>query len=849
MPTLTITTGRSRKSTNWRREEITWDELCTRLSNTHRTHETIREYTSMSKARQAEIKDVGGFVGGTLSGKRRLKGSVITRSLITLDADYAPPKMWERSIVLNDFAMCCYSTHKHTEEKPRLRFVIPLKRPVTPEEYEPLARLIADDMCIQYFDVTTYDVGRLMYWPSTPSDGDFEFHRQHGELLDPDVELARYRDWRDPQEWPHAKTEQAVRQKEIKRQGDPTGKKGIVGLFCRTYDVPTAISTFLNDVYQEVAGVHHIDGGARYTYTKGSTVGGLVLYQDGAFAYSHHGTDPCSGLLCNAFDLVRIHMFGVRDLDESVAYGTPVTKLPSYLAMQQFASELPEVTKLHLAERRVEAATAFAEPITPNDTPSGTTTITPTTADDEDYDDAWMEDLEVNTKTGEVKPSIKNLLLILENDPCLKGGLAYNTFYERKAVLKDLPWRRLPKSGRNAKRVQVDGDQWMDVDESGLRAYLETNYGIESRQKVLDALELTCQKHTFHPVRDYLHSITWDDTPRLDTMLIDYMGAEDDIYTREATRKWMCGAVARVMEPGCKFDTLIVLVGKQGIGKSYLASKLGRYWFSDTLMGVGTKEALEQLQGKWIIELAELAATYKKDSEKIKAFLAASTDNFRRAYGRNSQEYQRQCVFYGSTNDRGFLRDLTGNRRYWAIAVDPPRDKLFKELTDAIIDQLWAEAYQRWKDGEKRYLSPKAEAIAIENQEDFLYDDPRVDEVAAYLDKPIPENWYELSKATRQEYIQNDELPLNMDPATPLMQREFVSLAEVAHEFLCRDVKHMQKRDCTDWHDVLRRLPGWHQRENKKGNCIKYQIPGYGRSRVYDRCEGESCKSESKTLE
>ncbi len=235
-----------------------------------------------------------------------------------------------------------YSTHSHSPEKPRLRLVIPLARPVTPDEYAAIGRRVAADLGIDQFDDTTYEPQRLMYWPSVAKDGEFIFKHQDEPWLNPEDVLARYENWQDPSFWPESSRAQAKRQKLADKQGNPLEKQGLVGAFCRTYTITAAIETFLSDVYERM-------GERRYTYIPGSTAGGLVVYDDDTFAYSHHGTDPISGQLVNAFDLVRLHKF--KELDDEAEPGTPVVRLPSYMAMIELAENDPRVRETKYQER------------------------------------------------------------------------------------------------------------------------------------------------------------------------------------------------------------------------------------------------------------------------------------------------------------------------------------------------------------------------------------------------------------------------------------------------------------------------------------------------------------------
>jgi putative DNA primase/helicase len=329
-----IATGRSRKELQWKNSKTTWLQLVRRFSQTHRTPETLSEYLSSDKSRQDEIKDVGGFVGGYINTGRRKTENILRRSILTLDLDFAKPGFWDLYAMVYDNAAVLYSTHKHQPEKPRLRLIIPLSRPVTADEYAAVSRRIAGNLGIDNFDDTTFEAARLMYWPSTSSDAEFLFEFQDGPWLDPDQVLATYSNWHDISEWPSGSRAVELLRHGLSKQGDPLSKPGLIGAFCRTYTIQEAIDTFLPEIYKPC------DIENRFTFAGGSTSGGLVVYED-KYAFSHHGTDPASGKLCNAFDLVRIHLFGEKDKDAKE--NTPSNRLPSFLKWS--SSHLPMLTQ------------------------------------------------------------------------------------------------------------------------------------------------------------------------------------------------------------------------------------------------------------------------------------------------------------------------------------------------------------------------------------------------------------------------------------------------------------------------------------------------------------------------
>lgn len=343
---MIVCEGSSCFAKHWWERVFDWESFKDKLRETRRSNETVAEFKNMSKDEQLKVKDCGGFVLGKLKNGIRKKGFVEERHALSFDADNAKPDFIIKARALG-FVGCIYSTHSHSKDKPRFRLIYPLSRPISEDEYEPVARMVAWDLGIEQFDKTTFEATRLMFYPSTSSDGEYVFEEFGNELLNPDEVLSRYRDWRNVSEWPMVPDEKEIIQRSLKKQADPLSKEGLVGAFCRAYDIEDAISTFLPDVYEQC---DHMPG--RYTYIGGSTFGGVVIY-DGKFSYSHHATDPASGRLCNSFDLVRIHKFGA--LDEDAKEGTPAVKMPSYIEMKKLA-EADEGVRNLLQQERLDAA-------------------------------------------------------------------------------------------------------------------------------------------------------------------------------------------------------------------------------------------------------------------------------------------------------------------------------------------------------------------------------------------------------------------------------------------------------------------------------------------------------------
>lgn len=772
---LALSVGKSRRDKQWDNVNVTWGQLIEKLSSTVYTSETLEEYKNSPKDLQDNIKDVGGFVGGTLKEGRRTKASVMDRQLLTLDCDYATSYLWDTLDMLFDFAAVIYSTHKHCEERPRFRLVIPLNRRVTPEEYEAIGRKVAKDIGMDYFDDSTYEPSRLMYWPSTSSDGEFVFHYKDAPWLNSDEVLNSYENWKDRSTWPESSRANKHRRALANKQGSPREKTGIIGGFCRCYSTPQVIDKFLNHIY-----IPTMDKD-RYTYVKGSTSGGLVIYQEGDFAYSYHSTDPMSGLLCNAFDLMRLHSFG--HLDEGVPEDTPSINLPSYKAMIDFARNDNQVKLTIGKERLLQAKMDFK------------------VEEELDGDEAnqWMQHLEVD-KLGQYKPTIENISLILENDENLKGKIALNEFSHRTMIKGNLPWHRLLN--------KKEGDQWKDSDDSSLRHYIEKVYRITSPMKINDGLLIVEEKNKFHPIRDYFNSLVWDGVKRVDNLFIDYLGASDTKYNRMVTRKALVAGVARIFNPGVKFDYMLVLVGKQGVGKSHILSLLGQNWYSDSFNTVQGKEAYEQLQDAWIIEMAELTAAKKAETEAVKHFISKREDIYRVAYGKRVTKFPRQCVFFGTTNEMDFLKDKTGNRRFWPVMVEKHRIKkdLWREDIKAEIHQIWAEAVELWKMGEGLFLEQELEKQAVKIQEKHTEISSMEGLIHEYLEMPLPENWEDLDVAARRSYIHGTNFK---EEAIPTKKRDKICAMEIWVELLQGDPKYMKPMNSREINDVLRVLEDW----------------------------------------
>ena len=773
---LKISYANSRLATRWINRVVPFDDLCEQFRTPVRTAETVEEYPKLPKAERDRIKDVGGIVPGELRDGRRKRENVNCCSMIKLDGDKVKPGFLERFEAENRHAAVIYSTHSHTPEAPRLRIFVPTKRDMTPEETVAVTRFYAADLGIDQFDECSYLPHQLMYKPSAPSNGEYIFRRYDGEWLDPDEILTAHPNWRDITTLPTSSRESRIIQHTLKRQQDPLEKKGVIGAFNNVhYPIQDFIETELSDVYEPVA----IEG--RYAFITADSTAGVIIYDD-KFAYSNHASDPAYGQLLNAFDLMRVHRFG--DLDEKAAAK----------AMLEYAREDDGVKDWLARERTEKAEAAFSEPLK-------------AVAD-------WQKRL-TTENSGRVKDTLENLELILDNDPQL-SGIGYNELKSCVDFIAPPAWE------------PIKYPTWAENDISQLRVYLSRVYGIYSPAKTQDAFNRVVTKRKHHPIRDYLNALSpWDGTVRVETLLIDYLGAEDTPYVRAVTRKTVVAAVARVFRPGIKFDSVLVMDGPQDRGKSTLFNRLaGDEWFNDglTLTDMQDKAGAEKLQGYWILEIGELAGMRKSDIDSVKAFISRQDDIYRASYGRVVESHPRQSIIVATVNSiDGFLRDVTGNRRFWPVKTPGGTDRHSWNITDEEVRQIWAEAVALWKQGEKLYLEGGLKVAAAKEQDSSLESDPRDGMVQEYLDRLLPDDWNDLDLGARRSFLHGTVFG---KPEEGAVKREAVSSIEVLAECFGRDPTAIKKPEFYEVCVMLRKL-GWKQAENK------VRVPLYGNQRLW----------------
>nr|DAF63442.1 MAG TPA: virulence associated protein E [Siphoviridae sp. ctgmM3] len=779
MRELAIAYGNNRQTKRWINKSIKYDVLKDRLKVTIRTTETVEEYRKMSKAQRDTAKDHGGFVGGVLKGGRRKVDTVEKRSMIALDGDRIDKAFLEDYENLVPFTSCLYTTHSSTVEEPRVRLIFPLLRDISSEEFVAVSRYLAQELGIDMFDECSYQPNQLMYWPSTPQNGSFVFKEVDKEWLNPDDILSAHPEWRDPTQLPTSSRESKANQVAQQKVMDPLEKEGTVGFFNRAYfPISKALDTFLSDVYEATDNVN------RYHLIDSHSIAGVEIKED-KFVYSHHAKDPAYMKLCNAFDIVRIHKFG--DLEDK----------HSFQAMCDFAMQQDKVKILAANERLSEAELDFTN-----------------SKDDEN----WKAKLKYQPRTGILENSVYNLNLILAHDPDFQH-FAFNEMANRIQITGELPWER------------PEGNLfWRDADTAQLKSIIDIRYlPFSSRNHDVAFVKIADDRH-FYPIRDYLnHLPPWDKVKRVEDLFIKYLQAEDTEYVRTVTKKTFAAAVARILVPGTKFDCVLVLDGDQGIGKSSIVKDIVTAdYYSETLSltDMDDKSGAEKLQGFWIVEIGELAGMKKADIEKVKAFLSTSDDKYRPSYGKVVESHPRQCIIIATVNgERGYLRDITGNRRFWIVKVQQKKQKKNWNFDEEFRAQFWAEAKEIWLSGEKLYLEGEVLLEAEKEQRNAMEADERVGMIEEYLNRELPDDWDSMDLFARRNYLSGTEF------GTPIHNgcnaRTEVSNAEIWCECFGKNLQELKPSDSYGIAAMMAQISDW-----ERSATIRRQ-PIYGRQRIY----------------
>ena len=334
-----------------------------------------------------------------------------------------------------------------------------------------------------------------------------------------------------------------------------------------------------------------------------------------------------------------------------------------------------------------------------------------------------------NEKSRKLLQTVRNFEIIMENDDRFANCMKFNEFAQETFICGNVPWQE------NNFRA------WKNYDDSSLFSLIQSEYGMKNRNDYFDALRNVSMKNRFHPVRELLDSLEWDGTEKIRSLPVNYLGVEDTEYNYQVFKLSMLGAVARIYDPGCKFDYMTIFTGKQGLGKSTFLRKLAMKdeWFSDNLDGLDTNDALQLLLGTWILELAELKSFARTMGgvDSIKRFLSSTQDKFRLPYEHRTETFPRQCIFFGTTNKSEFLQDETGNRRFLIVhtGINKPQKDVFGSELEEDVMAAWAQAVHIWKTEKPMLILPdscREEAQRLQN--DSMADDGKAGIIAEYLE-------------------------------------------------------------------------------------------------------------------
>lgn len=697
---------------------VSWERFIAALSSPRRDRETLKQFSKLPKEEQNRLKGADGWVvGGPVEGKRRSRATVHFREIIAFDLDEISPDILDeiRSGLspICRFEFILHSTRKHTKKAPRVRLWLIAERPIPTEIYEPVTRILAQmvDPSMDGVDPVSFRASQLMFLPTLCKDSEWIFEHNPGAAVDHKTVLDEFDgDYRDWSQLPYSHKRTEARRRAEKSE-NPLEKEGVIGAFCQTFDVEEAIAEFIPDVYQpgDSSGEQ-----PRYTYLDGSGANGARVYDDGLFLYSDHDTDPAGKLNANAFDLVRIHKFGELDEEVDTTEVSP-GKWPSFKAMSEFARKLPGVREKLVETRYAGVSEDFFD----DDDEE---------ADEDDQDDGdtddligdreppktdglpskrpapppkpkkgWMaRDLDLD-ENGYIKNTPTNIRKLVQNDPRIRGRVAYNELVGGPVLRRDL---KLKVTGLRDFVVEdrVNGDEWTDIHDIAIRDMFSERMGEFSgfamkpaREDIRDAIRIIADQWRFNPVTEYLETLPeWDGVDR--PIYPNYLGTADDAYHREAGRLVLLASIARAYNPGHEFQAVPIMVGKQGTGKSsFVVSLYGREWSGELTVDLKSNaDAVQQMEGMWGMEFPEIANMRRSENDDAKMFVTLQKDKIRKPYAARPETFWRRVVFHGTTNNSKFLKDPTGNRRWWPIVVgramvDNPgirRDR----------DQIWAQA-------------------------------------------------------------------------------------------------------------------------------------------------------------
>jgi len=751
MTTLAIATAPKRDSKTWKNEVVTWDDFKGWCAN------------------PGNKKESGNYVFGRLNGTRRSKSTIEARSALTLDVDF-PQAGFIADVMMLPFNLIWHTTYSSIPDQERYRLIIPLDREVDPSEYVACVIVVMDMLGTEQFDPGSTQPERYMFRPATQKADFYSWGEIEGPVVTADDLLAKIdsvvSEWTPPTP--------------SRRKRDPFQIEGVVGAFNRVYEnLDDLIEDF--DLPYDKVGEKWILRGSLGAPGMGAVPGRAGLW------YSFHACDPAFMQTCSAFDLVRAHLYG--EMDEDAKPNTPINKLPSHARMlEEVLNGDPAISDKVMAETwqtdfgGPDSGPAPVAPAPARKAPSAPVAA-PSAGD-------WRTGLALN-QAGSVRDTLDNWDLILKHDEVF-SSLTYNEVTLAIEPLGNLPWRPVTRASATW-MGKADGDM--------LALHLERTVRLKVPQGRIEAMVTRAAfSRRVSPVADYLNSLTWDGKERVETCL---PGVKVTDFTRLAARKSIVAAVARAMEPGIKWDHSLILFGGEGLGKSLWIERMSKGWTAE-LGDLRLKDTLLVVARTWIAVADEGHSLKKADSGVMKSFMTRQNDVYRAPYDTVPTEHPRRCVVWGSTNEETFLRNEAGNRRF--LIVECGRYDI-ESVTPEYVDQVWAEAVHLYRAGERLWLDDTEAVQAVEAREIFTEENPMVGQIGAYLDMPVPTDWYRMSSAARYTYRQNF---LELGPDTEeMITQDKVCALQVWYEVLNGNRKPQQV-ELREINEAIRLLPDWY---------------------------------------
>ena len=825
-----------------------WEQLKGMFRVPMRTPERQKGYKKLPDSERKRLKSLAGWLYRTqIEGKSRNRSSGLPSDLVSMDFDYIDRTLFERLLagkLIPNWAWFLHTTRGHTPENPRFRLYILLNEPVSNDVYGAVSRIMAReiDPAMENVDRVSFRPAQMMYMPTASKDQEYIFHENEGKPVNWGELLRQFElveaDWRVISNLPKVPDEHL--RESAEKMEDPTQKEGIVGDFCRAFDIFEAMEEFNLPYVESDTSTTETP---RFSYTKGGSVDGGIVYDGGLFFYSHHGTDPVSDMEVNAFDLVRMHKFA--DLDKEVDFDTPMQKRPSWKAMVELCQGNAKFKKEQLNSKYDMAAMAedyadidmeieYADDDEDED-------LVPEEGDEEEDDfadieladeegpkkkktdkakkgqrviltdngldpektrrikrlrpkppEGWLTNLET-TKDGNIISTSPNVAQIIANDNRTIRAIGFNELNQR-TVIVDLLRTKLSYVAPYDVEDKINGDILSDFHTNAIRMIIESpngkgnsGYGFKVSDRDMEAaIDSTARRFKFHPVRDFLDAQEDGGRELAETLWIKYLGTPDNAYYREASWKFLVGAVARIYEPGHKFDFVPILFGAQGKRKSTMIEILARDWFGELKAKFDDDAKLvEQMANCFIMEMPELSSIGRGRIEDVKAFISARETTVRLAWARRPMTFKRQCVFIGSTNEHNFLIDKTGNRRWWPVVVKV--DYIDTDHLRANVNNIWGAAVAIYKEMRAAQphghldlsLSVKANAYAEKIQEGVELEtdvDNYAAKIASWVNKKFERSELEAMHTNR---VATDLDDMDPDKATDMVHLDWTCIAEV----------------------------------------------------------------------